>query len=163
MGAGLYFILSKITHAHQGLFTKIERLYHIHNTQLKATSGYVPLDEYSYPYKLFTFYFRPLPFEKKSFHYNLIGIENLILLVVFLGLIYFLIRNLKSIKFTSFHLFGFGVLLFYGTMFAYGYANFGMIIRANSLMLPLIILLVTSLLLKPTRENIPPEPSADSV
>lgn len=159
MGAGLYFILSKITHANQGLLTKIERLYHIHNTQLKTTSAYVPLDEYSYPYKLFTFYFRPLPFEKKSFHYNLIGIENLLVLVIFLGTVYFVIRNFKSLNITSFHLFGFGVLLFYGTMFAYGYANFGMIIRANSLMTPILILLVASLLQKPTLKNIPPHPS----
>ncbi len=104
-GAVLYFLLSQITHARDGLITKIVRLYEAHNLKLKGTSAYVPMEEYSFPYKLFTFYFRPLPLEKQNLHYTLIGFENLFLFILFIGILILVFRNFKSIRWGVFQVF----------------------------------------------------------
>lgn len=139
---GLYFLLKKITNAQDGLFQKIERLYGVHNLKLRETSAYVPLEDYVYPYKLFSFYFRPLPWEKEGFYYQVVGLENLIHILLFLGVIYLFIRWYKNIKLKAYAVFAFLFLVFYASMLVYGYANFGMIIRAKALALPAVFLLL---------------------
>ena len=145
LASGLYFLLSRITQAQTGLFEKIQRLYIAHNLKLKGTSGYVPLEDYVYPYKLFTFYFRPFLFEREGIYYGVLGLENLIYLVVFAGVLYAIILAGKKIKAGAFTLFAVLLLFLYGTMFAYGYANFGMIIRTKTLVFPVILILVVSI------------------
>ena len=145
-GTGLYWLLARITNAHEGLIAKIQNLYAAHNLKLKNTSSYVPMEDYIYPYKLFTFYFRPLPFEKEGVFGQIIGLENGILLVFFLLILYISIRNFKFLKWTVFSVFAGTCLLLYGTVFAYGYANFGMIIRTKTLVFPLILIFGISLL-----------------
>lgn len=140
--AGLYFLLEKITNARGGLFQKIERLYGVHNLKLRETSAYVPLEDYVYPYKLFSFYFRPLPWEKEGLYYQVVGLENLIHIVLFLGVIYLFIRWYKNIKLKAYGVFAFLFLIFYASMLVYGYANFGMIIRSKALALPAVFLLL---------------------
>lgn len=144
--AGLYYLLEKITNAKDGLLPKIQRLYEAHNLKLKETSAYVPLEDYVYPYKLFTFYFRPLPLERNGMHYQILGIENLLFLVLFLGMIYLLIRHFKNLNWTVFPIFSILFLILYGTMLAYGYANFGMIVRAKALVLPIVFFLMVFIL-----------------
>ena len=143
---GLYFLLEKITNAQDGLFQKIERLYGVHNLKLRETSAYVPLEDYVYPYKLFSFYFRPLPWEKEGFYYQIVGLENLIHIVLFLGLVYLFIRWYKNIKLKAYAVFAFLFLVFYASMLVYGYANFGMIIRAKAIVLPVMLVFSLSVL-----------------
>lgn len=143
---GLYFLLEKITNAQDGLFQKIERLYGVHNLKLRETSAYVPLEDYVYPYKLFSFYFRPLPWEKEGFYYQIVGLENLIHIVLFLGLVYLFIRWYKNIKLKAYAVFAFLFLVFYASMLVYGYANFGMIIRAKAIVLPVMLVFSFSVL-----------------
>ena len=147
LGIGiLYFLLGKITRSQIPLTQKIENLYAAHNFKLKGTSGYVPLEEYSYPYKMFTFYFRPFPMEKTNLYSQIIGLENLVFFILFLSILYVGIRKFKTINWNVFHLFSVLVLIFYGSMFAYGYANFGMIIRAKALVFPIILVFSISIL-----------------
>lgn len=147
LGAGiLYYLLVVITQSKISLLQKIENLYAAHNFKLKGTSGYVPLEEYSYPYKMFTFYLRPFPFEKSGFYYHVLSFENLIFFILFLIVLYVGIRNFKRIHWTVFYVFSILVLLIYGTIFAYGYANFGMIARTKTMVIPVILILGVSLL-----------------
>lgn len=144
--AGLYWILARITHSKESLFIKIQNLYAAHNLKLKDTSAYVPMEDYVYPYKLFTFYFRPLPFEKEGVLGQIIGLENGILMVLFIVFLFFFIRNFKVFQWNVFSVFATICILIYGTVFAYGYANFGMIIRTKTLVFPLLLIFGISLL-----------------
>lgn len=146
LASGLYFLLSRITQAQTGLFEKIQRLYAAHNFKLKGTSGYVPLEDYVYPYKMFTFYFRPFPLERNGLYNQIIGVENLIWLIGFLLVSYGVVRWFKKIKWTVFLLFAVFFLLLYGTMYAYAYANFGMIIRTRTLAFPCLLVFVINVL-----------------
>lgn len=143
---GLYFLLARITQAEMGLIEKIQRLYIAHNVQLKKTSAYVPLEDYVYPYKMFSFYFRPILFEREGIHYGIQGLENLVYLILFASVVYAVIRVGKKIKVRTFQIFAVLLLCLYGTMLAYGYANFGMIFRAKSLMMPVILIFSFSVL-----------------
>lgn len=137
-GIAVYFILREITHSEHGLFNKIGRLYHAHNWKLKATSAYVPLEEYPYPYKMFTFYFRPLPFEKGAWYYHILGWESVAIMVLIVLLLYAILKNKVDIKWDIFKFFVVFVLLLYGTMYVYAYANFGLIVRTRALIIPVL-------------------------
>lgn len=141
-----YYLLGKITQAKEGLFQKVLNLYAAHNEKLKSTSAYVPLEEYPYPFKLFSFYFRPLPFEKSGFLYTVLAIENFISLILFGFCIYLASRNFKAM---FQHQVFVGILLFllvYGTVFGLGYANYGLIVRTKSLVFPFVFLAIFLLL-----------------
>ncbi|MBA5628916.1 hypothetical protein [Moheibacter lacus] len=146
LSIALYFLLAEITNAQIPLIQKIENLYAAHNFKLKGTAAYVPMEEYIYPYKMFTFYFRPILFERPGMLYQLIGLENLILLGFFIGILYGTIRYWKKLKCSVFQLFAVLLLILYGTMLVYGYANFGLIIRSKSLVFPVILMLGISVL-----------------
>lgn len=146
LGSLSYWGLIQITKAQEGLWHRIERYYWVHNLKLKKTSAYVPLEDYSYPYKLFTFYFRPLPFEKSGFLYAVVSFENLIMLG-FMGLfLYGFWKYFHLIKHNVFLIFALSFLLLHGTMYAYAYANFGLIIRTKSLIFPFLVFMFLVLL-----------------
>jgi hypothetical protein len=141
-----YLILRKITFTQGDLWDKIQRLYVVHNEKLKGTNSYVPMEDYAYPYKLFTFYFRPLPLEKSGFLYAVISWENFILLLVFVFFIVGLIRNYRNLSHQVFLVFGLIFLVVHGAMYAYGYANYGLIMRTKALVFPFLAVLFLVLL-----------------
>lgn len=138
----MYFILKSVAKVKFSIFHRLEHLYRIHNAGLKKTSAYVPLEEYPYPYKMFTFYFRPLPFEKHGIYYRVIELESLLLLVLTLAIAIFLIKNFRKPVWDAFVLFSVLLLIFYATMYVYAYANFGMIVRTRTLVMPILFLLM---------------------
>jgi len=138
----LYFALKAVAKVKFNIFRRLEYLYQIHNSKLKETSAYVPLEEYPYPYRMFTFYFRPLPFEKHGMYYRILEFEGLLLLIFMLVTTYFLLRHLRKLKWNVFILFAIFLLIFYGTMYVYAYANFGMIVRTRALVMPIFFMLI---------------------
>lgn len=142
LGGLVYFLLGKVLGAPEGLVRKVLDLYTVHNSYLKRTSSYVPMEDYVYPYKLFSFYFRPLPFEKSGLLYGIVSFENLLVLIVFGLVVYWILKLFPWMKAGVFLAFVFLFLLFHGSMYAFGYANYGLIIRTKSLVLPFLVLLV---------------------
>lgn len=142
LGGLVYFLLGKVLGAPEGLVQKVLDLYTVHNSYLKRTSSYVPMEDYVYPYKLFSFYFRPLPFEKSGLLYGIVSFENLLVLIVFGLVVYWILKLFPWMKAGVFLAFVFLFLLFHGSMYAFGYANYGLIIRTKSLVLPFLVLLV---------------------
>lgn len=138
----MYITLSKITNAGSHLLDRIALLYQVHNDKLKATSAYVPLEEYSYPYKIFTFYFRPLPLENKGLWYRMVEAESVVILLMGVFLLFWIFKNFTPRKPNVFLLFAILLLIFYGTMYGYAYANFGMIVRTRTLVMPALYLLL---------------------
>lgn len=148
--AGLYLILRKIAFIGNHPWDRILHIYRYHIKGLKKTDAYVPLDEYSLPYKLFTFYFRPLPFEKIGWLYQIWSFENLILLLVTLALFYVMGTNLKKIKWDFYEIFTIFAVFLMALMYVYAYANYGLIARTKIMTMPFIYIFIVKMLVQTT-------------
>lgn len=136
-----------------GGFQRVLRKYEAHILHFRKTDAYVPLDEYPLPYKLFTFYFRPLPGEKAGLYYHIISIENTALLFLFLVLVYHIVRNFNILKKSRNFIFLLTVLLSFGLMYVYAYANYGILMRTRIMVFPALFLLIITVLHKRRREH----------
>lgn len=146
--AVLYLILRKIAFIGSHPWDRILHIYRYHIKGLKKTDAYVPLDEYSLPYKLFTFYFRPLPFEKIGWLYQIWSFENLILLLVTLALFYVMGTNLKKIKWDFYEIFTIFAVFLMALMYVYAYANYGLIARTKIMTMPFIYIFIVKMLVQ---------------
>lgn len=143
---GIYFLLKKIVFVAGNPFESIAHIYDYHIKGLKKTTAYVPLDEYSLPYKIFTFYYRPLPFEKSGLFYEVWSLENLILLLLSIAVLYIIAKNFMAIKWDLYLIFAIFALFLLAFMYVYGYANYGLIARTKIMAMPLLYLLMVKIL-----------------
>ncbi|MBH2024460.1 MAG: hypothetical protein I8H78_08630 [Flavobacteriales bacterium] len=125
-----------------GGFQGVLQKYEAHISYFKTTDGYVPLDQYHLPYKLFTFWFRPLPFEKEGGVYGVISIENSILLLLFSFLAYYSVKYFSILKKRKLFVFPVLMLLIFSLMYVYAYANYGIIMRTRIMAVPFLYLLI---------------------
>lgn len=121
---------------------RVIRVYEAHIRHFKKTDAYVPLDQYPLPYKLFTFYFRPLPFEKEGLFYAVISLENMLLLLLSAVAVYGGIRYFKHIKRDMLFVFPVVLMILFGIMYVYAYANYGIIMRTKAMVTPFLYLLL---------------------
>lgn len=142
----VYGILGVVARSRGSLWERILRLYHVHITKLRATDAHVPLDEYPLPCKLFTFYFRPLPFEKSGFLYRVWSLDNCFLLVISLATTYFFIRNFRKLQQDAALMFCTVFLLALALMYVYAYANWGLIARTKIMAVPMFCLVCTAVI-----------------
>ena len=143
--AGLYLMVKKIANINNNPWERIAHVYDYHIKVLKTTPAYVPLDEYSLPYKIFTFYFRPLPFEKEGILYLVQGTENLIMLGLTLFLFYVMVVNFRSIKWDFYKIFTIFVVILLAVMYVYAYANYGLIARTKIMVMPFLYLFMVKI------------------
>lgn len=144
--AGLYWMIRKIAFIKTNPWERILHVYQYHIKGLKKTSAYVPLDEYCLPYKMFTFYFRPLPFEKTGWLYQVWSFENFVLLLLSLAVLYGVLTNLKKIKWDFSEIFTIFAVLLMGVMYVYAYANYGLIARTKIMAMPFIYIFTVKML-----------------
>src|SRR5690606_2302133 len=124
---------------------------------MRKTDAYVPLDEYGLPYKMFTFYFRPLPFEKEGWMYGVISLENTVLLGLSCAALGLTLFNLRKIHFKLRETFSVLYLLAFAGMYVYAYANYGIISRTKILVYPFIFILILQAF--KLRKVFPPSPT----
>ena len=141
VSTGIFTFLLTQLHQFTKSFERIIQLYKAHIRVFKKTDGYVPLDEYALPYKIFTFYFRPLPLEKEGLFYHVISIENFLLLMIFGVTTYFSIKYFRSLKKRMLFVFPIVFLLFFALMYVYAYANYGIIMRTKIMAIPFLYVL----------------------
>lgn len=141
----IYILLLKITRVEGNLWWRIKRLYAAHFHQLQATDAYVPLEQYSLPYKIFTFYFRPFPWDGHTVYFRILGIEGMVLLSIVLLSMFFFVRTYKQHFTTTFQHFCLIFVLAYALVFVYAYANFGLLVRTRTLAFPFLYALVASI------------------
>ena len=140
LGMLFYNLLDRITNLKPDPISALSRIYNRHIEVFRETDAYVPLDQYALPYKIFTFYFRPFPWEKIRWDYVAAGFENMVLLVLFL---YGLFIWLKERKWKNLDQRDFFIIIYFfifATVFAYAYANFGIILRTKIMALPFFYL-----------------------
>ncbi|WP_374445508.1 hypothetical protein [Epilithonimonas sp.] len=125
-----------------GGLSRIIHKYEAHIEYFKKTSGYVPLDQYSIFYKFFTFYFRPLPYDKGDILYRIVSVENSVWLTLsFVGAFGFLKFYRILIKDAMF-VFSISFLLLIGIMYVFAYANFGIILRTKLMGTPFFYIII---------------------
>lgn len=143
---GLYWLIKKIAFVTTNPFERILHVYQYHIKGLKKTAAYVPLDDYSLPYKIFTFYFRPLPFEKTGWLYQIWSLENLILLLLSGSALYVVLKNLKKMKWEVSEIFTIFAILLLAIMYVFAYANYGLIARTKIMAMPFLYILLVKIL-----------------
>lgn len=148
LGLGIFllffsaFVLQNVASGHGNLIQKISQLYDAHIRVLKRTDAYVPLDQYVFPYKLFTFYFRPLPWENPGFLYQIISWENFICLGVTLFATFIFFKFYKKIDNRKFLAFSCIFIFIFASMYVFAYTNFGLILRTKIMVFPFGFLLL---------------------
>lgn len=137
-----------------GGIPRILHKYNVHILYFKNTNAYVPLDSYSLPYKIFTFYFRPLPLENTGFLYTVAGIENMLLLLTGISSAYLAIKHMKKLKNRFVFVFSVTFLFLFAIMYVYAYANFGIILRTRMIASPFLYCCILEILSVSYLENI---------
>ena len=90
------FILSQTSWVENFSIAKIKYVIDFHHKFLSTTDTYVPLENYNWFYKIFTFYFRPLPFEIQNLYGWAVGLENIFVLIIGVFAIFCLAFNIKN-------------------------------------------------------------------
>lgn len=125
-----------------GGFKRVLQKYEAHISYFKTTDGYVPLDRYPLPHKFFTFWFRPLPFEKEGWLYGVISIENTVLLVLSLFAAFYSVKYFSILKKRMLFVFPVLMLFIFTLMYVYAYANYGIIMRTRVMGMPFFAVLL---------------------
>ena len=143
---GLLALLLTQLQDFSGGIPQVIRKYEAHISYFKKTKAYVPLDDYSISQKIFTFYFRPLPFEKNGFLYQVISIENILLLIIVVLTIACSIKYFRTLKEDMLFVFPIVFMIFLALMYIYAYANYGIILRTRTMTTPFLYIFIIKVL-----------------
>lgn len=105
---------------------------------LEKSSSYIPMIEYSYPYKLFTFFFRPLFYDIHNWLGVFLSIENMILLLFTIASLIFIIINVKKVRQNRFANTLIFLAIFGGLIFVQRYSDLGLIARTKIMLQPFL-------------------------
>lgn len=137
-------------------FDRIKRFNEFSLLSFKNSGSYVPIIEYSYPYKVFTFYFRPLINEIPTFYGTILSAENSVVLLLHLVALIVLILNWKRICFQSVMKIIVVFALISGILIVQRYSGLGIFARTKIMMQPFVCLVLLWILtfrkIAPTNE-----------
>lgn len=142
----IFFVFNLVIFNQTLDFSRYILILDTHHEVLSQTNTYVPLENYNYPYKLFSFYFRPLPLEINNFMGWIYGLENLFFLIMSLISIYLYLSEKST--FPKLYAFILLLSLIYASIFVLAYSNFGLISRTKALVLPFIFILQFHIIFK---------------
>lgn len=94
-------------------------------------SSYVPMENYSFPFALFTFLFRPFPWEGEGIFFIFAGIENILALALVVSAIFLAIWK-RYRRQESFLVYGMVFMFLLGITGSLVLNNFGIILRYKS-------------------------------
>ena len=109
---------------------------------LKNSGSYVPMLEYSYGYRLFSFYFRPIFYDAESFFSFFASLENLLILTLFIISLYCILFHFKRIKFPQWIIILFLYTLISGSIFIHRYSNLGLFMRTKIMFEPFFMVAI---------------------
>jgi hypothetical protein len=105
-----------------------------------GSNSYVPIQDYNYFYKAFTFYFRPLFFDAYHLNSFILSIENLILATVSIVTFYHLFKKWRDIEWSLLFM---GVIIFNlvgVVIYVERYAGLGIFARTRMMFLPFLVI-----------------------
>ena len=120
-------------------FDRIKYFNDFSITSFKDSGSYVPMLEYNWFYKLFSFNFRPLFYDSNSVLQHLASVENLFSLLIHLLTLVFVIKNNKNLYFPQWVKISFLFVLISSVLFVQRYANLGIFMRTKIMFQPFLL------------------------
>lgn len=118
---------------------RIQHFNHYSIVSLKHSGSYVPMLEYPYFYKLFSFHNRPLFFDAHNLSMLFASIENLLMLIVFLIALLVVIRYYDQLVFPIWMKIVFWFTLLLTVVYVERYANLGLFMRTKIMFQPFLL------------------------
>ncbi|KAB1155841.1 hypothetical protein [Flavobacterium luteum] len=135
----LLYIVFKMTHIRYWDWQRINYFneYSIHS--FRFSGSYVPMLDYNWFYKMFSFYFRPLFYDANSILSLFSSLENVFVLSIHIIGLYFIVRFRNKIIFTEWLKWILVFTLVCGILYVERYANLGIFMRTKMMFQPFII------------------------
>ncbi|NBU81356.1 MAG: hypothetical protein EBS55_06880 [Flavobacteriaceae bacterium] len=106
----------------------------------KHSGSYVPMLDYNYCYKLFSFHFRPLFFDAHNVSMMLASLENLIILLLFVLALLIILRYYSRLVFPAWMKITFWFALLATVVYIERYANLGIFMRTKVMFQPFLLI-----------------------
>jgi len=135
-----YFMFLKLSQINSLDWERLLRFNRGSILSFRDSGSYVPMLEYGYPMKLFSFYFRPLFVDAQNLFQWVLSLENLLIIALHLFVAYLFVRYWKTIKTDTL----FKILLVFtlvaGLLYVQRYANLGIFTRTKVMVQPFFVL-----------------------
>ena len=150
---GLFFLMLKISKIRYFDWSRIQHYNEFSVLSLKETSGYVPMLEYNYLYKLFSLNFRPLFFDTYNTFTLLASLENLISLLFVLFGLFLVIKNFKTLVFYRWMRVSFLFFIIASVLYIERYSNLGLFMRTKMMYMPFLFVAITAVISQSMKMN----------
>lgn len=146
VGSGLFFLMLKISRIRYLDWDRIQQFNEFSVLSLKDTSGYVPMLDYTYLYKVFSLNFRPLFYDTYSELTVLASLENAVsLMFIGLGLV-LVLKNFRRLVFHRWIKVAFLFFIIASVLYIERYSNLGLFMRTKMMYMPFVLVAVTSII-----------------
>jgi len=151
---GLLYIVFQMTHIRYLNWERINYFNEYSILSFRYSGSYVPMLEYNWFYKLFSFYFRPLFYDVNSVLGFLVSIENAFILFIHCLAFFFMLR-FNSIHYTEWVKYVFVFTIICGLIYVQRYANLGIFIRTKIMFQPFTIIALLFIIKQGILSNMP--------
>lgn len=151
---GLLYIVFQMTHIRYLNWGRISYFNEYSILSFRYSGSYVPMLEYNWFYKLFSFYFRPLFYDVSSVLGFLVSIENALILLIHCLALFFMLR-FKSLQYTEWVKYVFVFTIICGLIYVQRYANLGIFIRTKIMFQPFTIIALLFIIKQGILSNMP--------
>ena len=151
---GLLYIVFQMTHIRYWNWERINHFNEYSILSFRYSGSYVPMLEYNWLYKLFSFYFRPLFYDVNSVLGFLVSIENAFILFIHC-LAFFFILRFNSLKYAEWVKYVFVFTIICGLIYVQRYANLGIFIRTKMMFQPFTIIALLFIIKQGISSNMP--------
>ena len=148
LGLGLFYVVLQITSIRYWDWQRIIYYNRYSVLSFKSSGSYVPMLEYNYLYKLFSFNFRPLFFDAHSVTMILSSFENLLTLLLFALGGYFCFKFYKKLLFPSWTKIVAIFSIISSVLFIERYANLGIFVRTKIMFQPFMLVVILFIILQ---------------
>jgi len=137
LGYLLFLRLSQINSLHLG---RLLRFNEGSILSFRDSGSYVPMLEYGYPMKLFSFYFRPLFMDAQNLIQWVLSLENALIVALHLFVVWLFLSYWKSLKTDTLFKILVVFALVAGLLYVQRYANLGIFARTKVMVQPFLVL-----------------------
>ncbi|MGX7668084.1 hypothetical protein [Flavobacterium pedocola] len=144
--SGLFYMFLQLSKIKRFDWERIQRFNEYSLLSFKDSGTYVPIIEYSYPYKVFTFFFRPLWQEVPGLFGLAVGIENLLVLFLHIIALLIVVVYYRKIDFPLLFKIILCFAIISGVLIVQRYSGFGIFARTKIMIQPFVLVVVCSII-----------------
>jgi hypothetical protein len=138
--AALFYMVLQLTHIRYLDWKRMQYFNEFSILSFRNSGTYVPMLDYNYGYRFFSFNFRPLFFDAKSVLGFLASIENALLLLIYMMALLIVIVFYKKIIFPQWMKMTFLFALIASLLYIQRYANLGIFMRTKIMFQPFVLI-----------------------